>query len=107
MERAPGATGWVGAYSLASSPTNHCSVIKVTDVVQSELEVRGAIHVLRDKRPFSYNDGDQSELYVLDAIRRATDISSSSRELEQHIRDWSSRYHLSRERPLVYASLNL
>src|SRR5439155_1715422 len=40
-------------------------------------------------------------------VRRATDISSDSRELEQQIRDWSSRYHLSRERPLVYASLNL
>lgn len=82
-------------------------MMNVKELVQNELELSGGVYFLRDQTPFNYSDGDQSERYVHDAIRASSDISSGSRELELHIRDWSSLYHLSRERPLVYASLHL
>jgi len=51
-----------------------------------------------DAPEFGYNDGDDYEDWVASAVRGATDVSSLSREIEQHIRDWPSRYHLSHQR---------
>jgi len=48
--------------------------------------------------PFEYSDGSAHERYLLDVLRGASDRSSSSRELEDRIRDWPSRYHLSPKR---------
>ncbi len=43
-----------------------------------------------------YSDGAESEL--LKIIQDAKDISSSSDELQAHIHDWPTEYHLSRQR---------
>ena len=54
---------------------------------------------------FDYNDGDIEEQYIKKTIETAVDISSNSNELEQHIKDWPSRYHLSISRANCYRSL--
>lgn len=51
-----------------------------------------------DAPEFGYNDGDDYETWVATSVRDATDVSSLSREVERHIRDWPSRYHLSHQR---------
>jgi glycosyltransferase involved in cell wall biosynthesis len=51
-----------------------------------------------DAPEFGYNDGDDYENWVATAVRDATDVSGLSREIEAHIRDWPSRYHLSHRR---------
>lgn len=47
---------------------------------------------------FSYSDGDEAENYLLDVLSNAKDRSLFSEELRHAIRDWPSRYHLSRKR---------
>jgi GT2 family glycosyltransferase/2-polyprenyl-3-methyl-5-hydroxy-6-metoxy-1,4-benzoquinol methylase len=47
---------------------------------------------------FSYSDGDASETYLYEVIRDVGDVSSLSVELEEYIRDWSSKYHLTSSR---------
>jgi SAM-dependent methyltransferase len=81
--------------------------MKITDVVQNDLEVVDGVYHLKPQRAFNYSDGDASEVYVHNVIASARDVSSSSQELEGHIKDWPSRYHLSRERSLVYRSLEI
>lgn len=51
-----------------------------------------------DAPEFGYNDGDAYENWVAASVRDATDVSGLSREIEGHIRDWPSRYHLSHRR---------
>jgi 2-polyprenyl-3-methyl-5-hydroxy-6-metoxy-1,4-benzoquinol methylase len=46
----------------------------------------------------AYNDGDESETRIFNAIKNATDIDSLSDELETHCIDWPSTYHLSKRR---------
>ena len=46
----------------------------------------------------AYNDGDESENRILNAIKNAVDIDSLSDELEGHCIDWPSTYHLSKKR---------
>ena len=56
---------------------------------------------------FYYSDGDDQETYVMNVIASAADTSSTSAELESHIRDWSSEYHLTSKRAHLLRSLNL
>jgi SAM-dependent methyltransferase len=58
------------------------------------------VHVPVDAagRAFDYSDGDETEIFIHQAIRWARDCSSSSLELEEYITDWPSEYHLSRHR---------
>ena len=44
----------------------------------------------------AYNDGDESETRIFNAIKNAIDIDSLSDELETHCIDWPSIYHLSK-----------
>jgi 2-polyprenyl-3-methyl-5-hydroxy-6-metoxy-1,4-benzoquinol methylase len=46
----------------------------------------------------AYNDGDESEIRVLNAIKNAAELDSLSDELETHCTDWPSTYHLSKRR---------
>ncbi|MHA4845406.1 glycosyltransferase [Flavitalea antarctica] len=48
--------------------------------------------------PFNYNDGDETENYLLRIIEEAEDLSISSPHWSQHIIDWPSKYHLSAQR---------
>ncbi|MCF8055218.1 MAG: glycosyltransferase [Desulfocapsa sp.] len=59
------------------------------------------------KKPFDYSDGDTSEKYLNKVINGSQDRSSLSLELESHVFDWTSEYHLSSDRANVYRFLNL
>ena len=56
---------------------------------------------------FTYSDGDYEEDYVLTVIDHAQDTSSTSAELESHIRDWPSEYHLTSKRANLLRALDL
>jgi SAM-dependent methyltransferase len=59
------------------------------------------------QRGANYNDGDKEEEYILSSLLASSDVSSTSSELESYIRDWPSKYHLSRKRSLAYRSLSI
>ena len=59
------------------------------------------------KQEFAYSDGDDKETYVKNVIANATDISSSSTELESYIHDWPSEYHLTTKRVHLLRALDL
>lgn len=44
---------------------------------------------------FPYSDGEDSENYLLSVLKSAKDVSSTSSEMLNAIRDWPSEYHLS------------
>ena len=56
---------------------------------------------------FAYSDGDYVEDYVFSIIDNAKDTSSTSAELEKHIRDWPSEYHLTSKRANLLRALDL
>ena len=51
--------------------------------------------------------GVDNERYLADVLLAATDMSSTSAELERKIRDWPSEYHLSSKRANLMRGLNL
>ncbi|GBE09146.1 hypothetical protein BMS3Abin11_02277 [bacterium BMS3Abin11] len=56
---------------------------------------------------FTYSDGDDEESYVKKIIANAADTSSTSAELESHIHDWPSEYHLTTKRAHLLRALDL
>jgi 2-polyprenyl-3-methyl-5-hydroxy-6-metoxy-1,4-benzoquinol methylase len=73
--------------------------------IQKNLVSNGYIHngrlnIYRSESfsDIAYNDGDESELRILNAIQNASEIDSLSDELEKHCIDWPSTYHLSKRR---------
>lgn len=60
-----------------------------------------------EQQPFAYSDGDDAENYVYDVIANAADTSSTSAELESHIRDWPSEYHFTSKRATLLRALDL
>jgi 2-polyprenyl-3-methyl-5-hydroxy-6-metoxy-1,4-benzoquinol methylase len=79
--------------------------MNISSYISNRVVEKEGVAFLAERREFAYSDGNRAEQYVLDVIRNATDISSNSRELEAGIKDWPSRYHLSRERANAYRSL--
>lgn len=68
-------------------------------LVENELvEDPSSVWLLRGHQTFAYSDGAASERYLDGVFRTARDLSSRSSELESHIKDWTSEYHLSRKR---------
>lgn len=57
-----------------------------------------SIWVIDDREHFAYSDGRYSEKYLEKVFQQVDDLSSTSFELEQHIKDWPSEYHLTRKR---------
>ncbi len=51
---------------------------------------------------FRYNDGDASEMRILDVMRLSADTSLFSKELERAITDWPSNYHLNPTRTNLF-----
>jgi SAM-dependent methyltransferase len=47
---------------------------------------------------FSYNDGNETEEYILSVIRETLDLGTGSVELVSKIKDWPTLYHLSPQR---------
>jgi len=59
------------------------------------------------RNDFAYSDGHEEETYVMNVIASAADTSSTSAELETHIRDWPSEYHLTSKRANLLRALDL
>lgn len=59
---------------------------------------RDGVLVLQRQGPFGYTDGEESERYLAEVFRQAADLSARSAELERHIKDWPSEYHLTSRR---------
>lgn len=76
--------------------------MQLTDYIGNKCEKVNDIWFISSNNKFSYSDGLATEEYIANAITRSKDLSSGSRELEQYIIDWPTRYHLGRERSLAY-----
>jgi 2-polyprenyl-3-methyl-5-hydroxy-6-metoxy-1,4-benzoquinol methylase len=59
------------------------------------------------EQAFAYSDGENEETYVKNVIASAADTSSTSAELESHIHDWPSEYHLTTKRAHLLRALDL
>ncbi|MGH7783104.1 MAG: class I SAM-dependent methyltransferase, partial [Candidatus Binatia bacterium] len=71
----------------------------LADIVKNELvHDESGIWLLKGHDRFAYSDGVASEQYLGEVFGKASDLSSRSRELETHIKDWPSEYHLTRKR---------
>jgi SAM-dependent methyltransferase len=55
----------------------------------------------------SYSDGAESEQRIYEAVRRARDRGTYSKELARAIIDWPSEYHLSRQRHCIVRPLRI
>ena len=66
-------------------------------------------HLYRTKNPgeFSYSDGVEVEERLLSIVANATDRSTFSQELAQHICDWPTEYYFSRSRHCLVRPLEL
>lgn len=81
--------------------------MSIRHLVSNELIERDGIYHLGDKGEFAYSDGDAAEASLLNVLDGIDDVSSRSRELEAHAKDWISRYHFARSRSLAYQSLEI
>ena len=55
-------------------------------------------HPRSAEKDFAYSDGSETEQYLHKVLSEANDLGSYSEELQQHIKDWPSEYHLSSKR---------
>jgi len=71
-----------------------------TDLIDHGYSINLELNVFQsaEYEDIAYNDGDESENRVLNAIKNAVEIDSLSDELETHCIDWPSTYHLSKRR---------
>ena len=73
--------------------------MNVRSIVRNELvEDASSVWVLKEHKEFGYSDGRESERYLESVFRKAKDLSYTSSELETHIKDWASEYHLTTKR---------
>ncbi|RTZ59176.1 MAG: hypothetical protein DSZ32_05680 [Gammaproteobacteria bacterium] len=72
-------------------------------------QVADKLYTLTDigDETFHYSDGSAHEIYLHEVLTQAKDLGSDSQELENHIRDWPSEYHLSPKRAHILRALNL
>lgn len=61
---------------------------------------------LRNLHSFAYSDGRASEAYLRHAMTLASDLSTTSDELQGFIKDWPSEYHLTRKRAQLLEGLD-
>ena len=80
------------------------ALIELNDFVQAD---NGVFHARLASNEFAYSDGAKSEHELDNILRNAKDLSSSSLELQSHIHDWPSEYHLSSTRANLLRALNL
>ena len=68
------------------------SLVELNKLVKNEHGVY--VHPAAQK-DFAYSDGSETEQYLRKVLKKSEDLSSSSAELKNHIRDWGSEYHLT------------
>jgi SAM-dependent methyltransferase len=59
---------------------------------------KDGIYFAKDFESIKYNDGDEHEKYIDYVFSDAANLHSDSDDLKKYIKDWPSRYHLSKER---------
>lgn len=74
---------------------------------QNPFEKREDIYILPSAEKFSYSDGDDVEKYLNKVLSTSSDLSSYSAELESHIYDWATEYHLSSKRANLLRGFDL
>lgn len=73
--------------------------MSIRTMIQNELiEDPSSVWLLKDHSEFSYSEGAAAEKYLERVFLAASDLTSRSSELESHIKDWSSEYHLTTKR---------
>lgn len=78
--------------------------MSIQDIVDNDLvQDASSVWLLREHTEFGYSDGVETEAYLERVFSNATDLSSGSSELEGHIKDWPSEYHLSAKRAQLFA----
>jgi SAM-dependent methyltransferase len=67
--------------------------------VENELvQDASSVWVLKNHENIGYSEGADAERYLHTVLSGARDLGTRSVELESHIKDWSSEYHLTRKR---------
>lgn len=61
---------------------------------------------LQGHKQFSYSDGAASEKYLEKVLSQSSDLTCNSDELQSHIKDWPSEYHLTRKRAQLLSGLS-
>jgi SAM-dependent methyltransferase len=73
--------------------------MSIKPAIQNPLiEDASSVWLLQGHEKFAYSDGVASEHYLEKVFLASEDLSSRSSELESHIKDWSSEYHLTTKR---------
>jgi 2-polyprenyl-3-methyl-5-hydroxy-6-metoxy-1,4-benzoquinol methylase len=86
---------------MSHRETAHMNIRSI--IVNPLVEDVSSVLLLKDHREFEYSDGAQSERYLDQVFRNATDLGSQSSELASFIKDWPSEYHLSLKRAQLLA----
>ena len=75
--------------------------LKVTSMVKNKLiEDTSHVWILKGHQEFAYED--RSEGYLQELYKSTDKLGSGSIELEKHIKDWPTEYHLSRKRTQLF-----
>jgi len=69
-----------------------------------KLDPQTKIFVSPNEEEIDYKD--RSEEYILEVLRNASDVSSTSKELVRYIKDWPTKYHLSPKRAYLLRGLD-
>lgn len=81
--------------------------MSIREIVKNDLvQEESSVWVLADHSEFGYSDGVDSERYLEYVFKNAKDLTSGSRDLEKHIKDWPSEYHLSAKRAQLFAGFD-
>ncbi len=81
--------------------------MNIQDITNNDfIQDKSSIWVLKQHKNFAYSDGAESEKYLEYVFTKAEDLSSSSTELESHIKDWPSEYHLTTKRARLFAGFD-
>ena len=79
----------------------------VQSIVENRLiEDASSVWLLETHREFGYSDGVESERYLQRVFEGVKDLGSRSAELEGHIKDWPSEYHLTTKRGQLLSGFN-
>lgn len=79
-------------------------VVTLNHLVQNENDVYS---VPTDAALFNYTDGEQVEARLREILTSTADLASNSIELQQHITDWPTEYHLTTARANLLRGFDL
>jgi len=81
--------------------------MNINDIINDDLiQDEPNLWSLKIHNEFDYSDGKASEKYLESVLRNTTNLNSNSSELENHIKDWPSEYHLSTKRAQLFTGFN-